>query len=147
MKSEVTQSACGPFTKSKERMQKFKETGDSSCIIKLNWIKHVVSMKWLQEISKVQLEELLLAEVFCDKAFNIPNNSQQDEYQREPLSLVHKCFDKKSKKSSAAMHVDTPNQGLADELHKLISIIMAYLKWHTFKQAIAYFSVGHSIII
>ena len=45
------------------------------------------------------------------------------------------------------MHVDTPNQGLADELHKLISIIMAYLKWHTFKQAIAYFSVGHSIII
>lgn len=31
------------------------------------------------------------------------------------------------------MHVDTPNQGLADELHKLISIIMAYLKWHTFK--------------
>ena len=29
-----TYSACGPFTKSKERIQKFKETGDSSYIYK-----------------------------------------------------------------------------------------------------------------
>ena len=27
-------SACGPFTKNKERIQKFKETGDTSCIYK-----------------------------------------------------------------------------------------------------------------
>ena len=27
-----TYSACGPFTKNKERIQKFKETGDSSYI-------------------------------------------------------------------------------------------------------------------
>ena len=26
-----TQSACGPFTKNKERLRKFKETGDSRC--------------------------------------------------------------------------------------------------------------------
>ena len=25
----ITYSACGPFTKNKERIQKFKETGDS----------------------------------------------------------------------------------------------------------------------
>ena len=25
-------SACGPFTKNKERIQKFKQTGDSRCI-------------------------------------------------------------------------------------------------------------------
>ena len=29
-----TYSACGPFTKSKERIQKFKETGDTSEIYK-----------------------------------------------------------------------------------------------------------------
>ena len=29
-----TYSACGPFTKSKERIQKFKETGDTSYIYK-----------------------------------------------------------------------------------------------------------------
>ena len=27
-------SACGPFTKNKEIIQKFKETGDTSCIYK-----------------------------------------------------------------------------------------------------------------
>ena len=29
-----TYSACGPFTKNKERIQKFKETGDASYIYK-----------------------------------------------------------------------------------------------------------------
>ena len=29
-----THSACGPFTKSKERIQKFIETGDSRCLSK-----------------------------------------------------------------------------------------------------------------
>ena len=30
-----TYSACGPFTKNKERIQKFKETGDTSYIYKI----------------------------------------------------------------------------------------------------------------
>ena len=32
--SGFTYSACGPFTKNKERIQKFKETGDTSHIYK-----------------------------------------------------------------------------------------------------------------
>ena len=32
--SGFTYSACGPFTKNKERIQKFKETGDANCICK-----------------------------------------------------------------------------------------------------------------
>ena len=31
---EQDYSACGPFTKNKERIQKFKETGDTSYIYK-----------------------------------------------------------------------------------------------------------------
>ena len=31
---ECTYSACGPFTKNKERIQKFKETGDTNYIYK-----------------------------------------------------------------------------------------------------------------
>ena len=31
---EFTYSACGPFTKNKERIQKFKGTGDSKYILK-----------------------------------------------------------------------------------------------------------------
>ena len=33
-KSRFTYSVCGPFTKNKERIQKFKETGDTSYIYK-----------------------------------------------------------------------------------------------------------------
>ena len=32
--TRFTYSACGPFTKNKERIQKFKETGDTSYIYK-----------------------------------------------------------------------------------------------------------------
>ena len=31
---EFTYSACGPFTKTKERIQKFKQTGDSRYVYK-----------------------------------------------------------------------------------------------------------------
>ena len=46
-------SACGPFTKNKERIQKFKETGDTSYILKMNLIKHAFSMIWLMGILKI----------------------------------------------------------------------------------------------
>ena len=34
-----TCSACGPFTKTKERIQKFRETGDTKYIREMNLIK------------------------------------------------------------------------------------------------------------
>ena len=36
-----TYSACGPFTKNEERIQKFKETGITSYICKMNLIRHM----------------------------------------------------------------------------------------------------------
>ena len=39
-----TYSACGPFNKNKERIQKFKRTGDSDTFIKTNQINHVINM-------------------------------------------------------------------------------------------------------
>ena len=41
-----TSSACGPFTKSKERIQKFKETGDTSYIYKNELDKAYVYGLW-----------------------------------------------------------------------------------------------------
>ena len=54
-----TYSACGPFTKNKERIQKFKETGDTSYIYEMNLIKRAFSLVWLMEILKIQQEEQL----------------------------------------------------------------------------------------
>ena len=45
-----TYSACGPFTKNKERIQKFKKTGDTSYINKMNLIKHAFNTIWLMVI-------------------------------------------------------------------------------------------------
>ena len=48
-----TYSACGSFTKNKERIQKFKETGDTSYIYKNEMIKLVFNMTWHMEILKI----------------------------------------------------------------------------------------------
>ena len=40
-------SACGPFTKNKERIQKFTEKGDT------NYILLVFNMTWFMEILKI----------------------------------------------------------------------------------------------
>ena len=48
-----TYNACGPFTKNKERIQKYKETGDIKYIFKNELDKAFLSMTWLMEILKI----------------------------------------------------------------------------------------------
>ena len=45
--------ACGQFTKNKERIQKFKETGDSSYITKMNLIGLAFKTIWLMKVLKI----------------------------------------------------------------------------------------------
>ena len=49
----ITYSACGPFTKNKKRIQKFKKTGDTNCIYKNELDKLVFNMIWHMEILKI----------------------------------------------------------------------------------------------
>ena len=48
-----TYSACGPFTKNKERIEKFMKTGNTDLFIKMNLIKLAFSMIWLMENLKI----------------------------------------------------------------------------------------------
>ena len=48
-----TYSACGPFTKNKERIQKSKETGIQASFTKANLIRHAFHTIWLMEILKI----------------------------------------------------------------------------------------------
>ena len=41
-----TYSTCGPFTKNKERIEKFMQTGIQLLFTKMNLIKHVFSIIW-----------------------------------------------------------------------------------------------------
>ena len=48
-----TYSGSGPFTKNKDKFQKFKEIGDTTYITKMSLIKLVFNMIWLMEILKI----------------------------------------------------------------------------------------------
>ena len=92
----MTYSACGPFNKNKERIKKFKETGDTSYIYKNELDKacfqHDVAYGDFKDFKKRTYSDKILR----DKAFNIANNSKYDGYQRGLASMVYKFFDKKS---------------------------------------------------
>ena len=89
--SRFTCSACGPFTKNKERIQKFKETGDTKYISRNELDKACVQ----HDMTYGDLARRTAADkVFRDKAFNIAKNEKYDVYQRGLASVVYKFFDK-----------------------------------------------------
>ena len=48
-----TYSACGPFTKNKERIKKLKKQEIQAIFTKMNLIRLVFNMIWLMEILKI----------------------------------------------------------------------------------------------
>ena len=48
-----TYSACGPFTKNKERIQNLKKQEIQAIFTKMNLIGHPFNMIWLTEILKI----------------------------------------------------------------------------------------------
>ena len=115
----LTYSACGPFTKNKERIQKFKETGDASYIYKNELDKACFQHNMAYGDFKDLKRRTLSDKVLRDKAFNIAKNPKYDGYQRGLISMVYIFFDKKSKGSGVNIEVKH-NEQLAKELHKPI---------------------------
>ena len=62
----LTYSACGPFTKKKERVEKFKETGDSRYIYQ-NQLDKADKITQLTGISCISLEEQLWMKYYLIK--------------------------------------------------------------------------------
>ena len=94
-KSGFTYSACGPFTKNKKRIQKFKETGDSRYIYQNELDKASFQHDRAYEDLKDFARRTASDKIFCDKAFNIAKNPKYDGYQRGLVSMVYKCFDRR----------------------------------------------------
>ena len=94
-----TYSACGPFTKNKERIQKLKETGDTSYIYK-NELDKTCFQHDMTYVNFKDLERRTASDkVLRDKAFNIAKKPKYDGYQRGLAFMVYMFFDKKSKGS------------------------------------------------
>ena len=80
-------SACGPFTKNKERIQKFKETGETSYIYKNELDKacfqHDMGYGDFKDVKRRTFSDKILR----DKAFDIAKNPKYDGYQRGLASM------------------------------------------------------------
>ena len=118
-----TYSPCGPFTKHKQRIQKFKETGDTNYIYKNELDNGCFAHDAAYSDSKDLIKRTVADKILKNKAVNIAKDQKYDGYQRGLASMVYKFFDKKSK-GSGAKHINTKlipkNEQLADELHKPI---------------------------
>ena len=91
-----TYSACGPFTKNKERIEKFMQTGNTNFIYKNELDKACFQHDIASGKSKDLAKRTQSDKVLRDKAFTIASNPKYDGYQRGLASMVFRFFDKKS---------------------------------------------------
>ena len=73
-----TYRACGPFTKNKERIQKFKQTGDSRYIYKNEIDKACFQHDMAYGDFKDLAKRTAADKVLRDKAFNIPKDPKYE---------------------------------------------------------------------
>ena len=104
-----TYSACGPFTK-KERIQKFKETGDSRYIYQNELDKacfqHNMAYGDFKDLTRRTASDKILR----DEAFNIAKHPKYNGYQCRLTSMVYTFFDKKTSDTGArseTLHSET----------------------------------------
>ena len=126
-----TYSACGPFTKHKERIQKFREVGDVRYIYRNELDKACFQNNAAYTDNKDLLNRTRAGKILGDKAYAIASNPQYDGYQRGLASMIYKFFNSKvasgdkktvgsgTTKSSSLERVNE-NIKLANELHKPI---------------------------
>ena len=89
-----TYSACGPFTKNKERIKKLKETGDSRYIYQNELYKDCFQHDMVYGDFKDLNRRTFADKVLHDKAFNNAKDPKYDGYQRSLALIVHNFFDK-----------------------------------------------------
>ena len=124
-------SACGPFTRHKERIKKFKQTGDTRYIYRNELDKACFQNDSAYADHKDLITRTEADKVLRDKAYDITSNPEYDGYQRGLASMVYKVFDKNSMGSGVKKLKDS-SLILTDELHK--SVIKKFNKRKVYSQ-------------
>ena len=118
LKLGFTYSACGPFTKNKERIEKFMQTGNTNFFYRNELDKACFQHDMGYGKSKKLAKRTQSGKVLRDKEFKIASDPKYDGYQRGLASMVYTFF---GKKSSGSGTVNEPNYQLANKLHKPIN--------------------------
>ena len=125
-------SACGPFTRHKERIKEFKRTRDTRYIYRNELDKACFQHDSAYANHKDLISRTEADKVLRDNAYDIASNPNYDGYQRSLTSMVYKFFDKKSTAEPSSLertgsgfkklkNTTKPSSSiLADELHKPI---------------------------
>ena len=114
-----TYSACGSFTKNKQRIEKLMETGDTNYIYRNELYKACFQHNMAYNFNDLK-RTTFADKVLRDKAYNIANNlSRHNGYERAFAILVYSFFDKKTKGAGIKNEIKE-NQQLANEHHKPI---------------------------
>ena len=128
-------SASGPFTRHKERIKKFKQTGDTRYIYRNELDQTCFQHDSAYADDKDLINRTKSDKVLRDKAYDIASNPEYDGYQRGLASMVYTFFDKKStaelsslermgsgvkklKNTTKPSSLEHSSSILADELHK-----------------------------
>ena len=114
-----TYSACGPFTKNKEKIEKFMQTGNTGFTYKFDnaCSQHDMAHGKQKDLTKRTQSHKALR----DKAFEIAKNPNSNGYQRGLASMVYNFFQKKSfAKSIGSIIKSMPNYQLENTLHRRI---------------------------
>ena len=126
-------SACGPFTRHKERTKEFKRTGDTRYIYRNELDKACFQHDSAYADHKDLINGTEADKVLRDKAYDVDSNPKYDSYQRGLARMVYKFFDKKSTAEPSSLermgsgfkklkNMTKPSSSiLADELHKPIT--------------------------
>ena len=119
-------SACGPFTRHKERIKEFKRTGDIRYIYRNELDKACFQHDSAYVDHKDLINRTKADKILRDKGYNIAKNPKYDGYQRCLASIVYKFFDKKSTgngintiKSSSSILADESNKPIIKKFEKI----------------------------
>ena len=118
-----TYSACGPFTKNKERIEKFMQTGNTDFIYKNELHKTCFQDDMAYGKSKDLIKRTQSDKVLKDKAFKTVTNPNYNGYQRGLASMIYKFFIKNLLcliNLEEVVLLMNPNYQLANELQKPI---------------------------
>ena len=124
--SRFVYSACGPFTRHKERIKKFKQTGDTRYIYRNELDKACFQHDSAYADHKDLLNRTEADKVLKDKGYDIASNPEYDVYQRGLASMVYKFFDKKSTAGPTAEPSSLEGMGSGFKKLKNSSSILAY---------------------
>ena len=118
MQPQFTYSGYGPFTRHEERIQKFKETGDTNYIYMNELDKACFTHDAAYSDSKDLTKGTVADKILKNRAFDIVKDPKYDGYQRGLASMVYNFID--SKVSGSGAKLIPENEQLANELHKPI---------------------------